>query len=205
MYINVILQTVPFTLLMQSHSFIFLIMYLREPLQQYQSSNNIPQSAQTLDFSLLTNCLRLNLVSRLILLNCSRRSARCRLVYLSIFLALVCSKPRAALHVVRVSRLSQIFLFMLLILDFYPTFCLDLSSYVFLNTSTPLSARFKIVSGSSPINHSYFVAVLVSFSPLQLTNLLLLMVHSPELLSISTSLLSLLIRLPFSCFLCYAK
>ena len=33
----------------ESHCFIFLFMYLGEPLQYYQSSNNLPQTAQTLD------------------------------------------------------------------------------------------------------------------------------------------------------------
>ena len=34
----------------QSHSFIFLFMYLGEPLQYYQSCNNLLQTIQTLDF-----------------------------------------------------------------------------------------------------------------------------------------------------------
>ena len=42
----------PFTLLKQSRSFTFLFMYLGELLQYYQSSNNLPQSTQTLDFDL---------------------------------------------------------------------------------------------------------------------------------------------------------
>ena len=48
MYITVIFQTVPFDIT-QCHSFIFLFMYLGEPLC-YQSSNNLPQTAQILDF-----------------------------------------------------------------------------------------------------------------------------------------------------------
>ena len=91
----------PLTLLMQSHSVIFLFMYLGEPLQYYQSSNNLPQGAQT-------NCLCVNLKSRFALLNTSSRSARCWLVSIvSIFLALCCTTPRVTL----------------LILDLSPSFC----------------------------------------------------------------------------------
>ena len=76
-------------------------MYSGELLQYYQSSNNIPQSAQTLDFD-LKSCF--------VLLNTSSRSARCRLVSVSIFVVLVCSTPRVALLVVELTRLSQPFL-----------------------------------------------------------------------------------------------
>ena len=76
-------------------------MYSGELLQYYQSSNNIPQSAQTLDFD-LKSCF--------VLLNTSNRSARCRLVSVSIFVVLVCSTPRVALLVVELTRLSQPFL-----------------------------------------------------------------------------------------------
>ena len=71
MYINVIFQTVSFDITHAvSYSVIFLFMYLGEPLQYYQSSNNLPQGAQT-------NCLCVNLKSRFALLNTSSRSARC--------------------------------------------------------------------------------------------------------------------------------
>ena len=90
MCINVIFQTVSFYItVMQSRSVTFLFMCLGEPLQYYQSSNNLPESAQTLDFSLLTNCLCLNLKSCFVLRNTSSRSAGCRLVSVSIFLAFV--------------------------------------------------------------------------------------------------------------------
>ena len=110
MHINVIFQTVPFTLLMLSHSFIFIFMYLREPLQYYLSSNNLPQYAQMLDFSLLTNCLCLNIISCFVQLNFSRRHDRCSHVYVPILLVLVRPNPRVAQHVVDVSRPSQTFL-----------------------------------------------------------------------------------------------
>ena len=81
-------------------------MYLGELLQYYQSSNNLPQSAQTLDFDLkscfvllntsttttllysLLTCLRLTLCC-FGFLRTSSHSARCRLVFVSIFVALV--------------------------------------------------------------------------------------------------------------------
>ena len=98
MYINVIFQTVyPFTLLRQCRSFTFLFMYLGERLQYYQSSNNLPQSAQTLDFD-LKSCF--------VLLNTFSRSTRCWLASVSLFVALVCLRPRVALLVVDLS-LSQ--------------------------------------------------------------------------------------------------
>ena len=58
----------PFTLLRQCRSFTFLFMYLGELLQYYQSSNNLPQSVQTLDFD-FKSCF--------VLLNTSSRSTRC--------------------------------------------------------------------------------------------------------------------------------
>ena len=48
MYITAMFQTVPFDIT-HCHSFIFLFMYLGDPLY-YQSSINLPQTAQTLDF-----------------------------------------------------------------------------------------------------------------------------------------------------------
>ena len=65
MYINVIFQTVSYSC---SLSFTFLFMYLGELLQYYQSSNNLPQSAQTFDFD-LKSCF--------VLFNTSSRCARC--------------------------------------------------------------------------------------------------------------------------------
>ena len=62
--INVIFQTIFFSLLKQSRSFTFLFMYLGELLQYYQSSNNLPQSAQTLDFDLKSCFVLLNTSSR---------------------------------------------------------------------------------------------------------------------------------------------
>ena len=77
-------------------------MYLGELLQYYQSSNNLPQSAQTLD---------INLKSCFVLLNTSSRPARRWLVSVgSLFVALVCLGPRVALPVVDLFRLCQRFL-----------------------------------------------------------------------------------------------
>ena len=60
----------------------------------------------------------------------------------------------------------------------------NLSCFVLLDTSTR-SARCKIVSGSSLNILTFFVPVLLSFSPICRPNLLF-MFHSPELLRIST-------------------
>ena len=87
-------------------------MYLGEPLQYYQSSNNLPQGAQTdclsvnLKFCLvltlpvallvqsLQTCLCINL-SCFVLHNTSSRSARCWLVStVSTFFVLCCSIPQ---------------------------------------------------------------------------------------------------------------
>ena len=76
------------------HSFTFLFMYLGELLQYYQSSNNLPQSAQTFDFD-LKFCI--------VLLNTCSRSARCRLVSVSIFHALCCITPRVTLLILDLS------------------------------------------------------------------------------------------------------
>ena len=54
----------PFTLLKESCSFTFIFMYLGELLQYYQSSNNLPQSAETLDFDLKSCFVLLNTPSR---------------------------------------------------------------------------------------------------------------------------------------------
>ena len=83
MYINVIFQTISFYITQASRSFTFLFMYLGELLQYYQSSNNLPQSVQTLDFD-RKSCF--------VLLNTSSRSTRC--------FGLVCLGPRVALLVV---------------------------------------------------------------------------------------------------------
>ena len=127
-----------FTLLMQYHSFTFLFMYLGEPFQYYQSSNKLPQSAQTLGFSLLTNCLGFNLKSCFVFLNTSSRSAGCRLVSVLTFLLCFAVTPRVALLVVDLSRLSHIFLTLccstprvtLLILDLSPSVRLNLCCFV---------------------------------------------------------------------------
>ena len=69
--------------------------------------------------------------------------------------------------------------------------CLNLSCFV-LNTSTR-SAHCSVVSGSYLNTPTFVRPVLVSFYPLSRSNFLLLMFHSPKLLSISTffSLLSI--------------
>ena len=93
-------------------------MYFGELLQYYQSSNNLPQSAQTLDFD-LKSCFVLRrfcstlpvalLVvdlpsSHCLLLWTSSRSALCRLLCLNLCcFGLVCLGPRVALLVVDLS------------------------------------------------------------------------------------------------------
>ena len=91
----------PFTLLRQCCSFTFLFMYLGELLQYYQSSNNLPQSVQTLDFD-LKSCF--------VLLNTSSHSTRCWLASVSLFVALVCLGPRVALLVVDWSQSQSLLL-----------------------------------------------------------------------------------------------
>ena len=105
----------PFTLLKQSRSFTFLFMYLGELLQYYQPSNNLPQSAQTLDFD-LKSCF--------VLLNTSSCSTRCRLVSTSIFVALVCLRPPVTLLVVDLSPAHSLLLW----------FAQDLKSFCSLQT-----------------------------------------------------------------------
>ena len=110
-----IFKLYPFTLLRQCRSFTFLFMYLGELLQYYQSSNKLPQSAQTLDFDLKSCFILLNTSSRsnlccFGLLRTSSRSARCRLVStvetvcfnLSCFLL----KPQLALLAVQLSLVA---------------------------------------------------------------------------------------------------
>ena len=60
-------------------------------------------------FCSFLTCLHLN-ISSFVLLKTLSHSARCRLVSVSIFVALVCSTPRVPLLVVDLSRLSQPFL-----------------------------------------------------------------------------------------------
>ena len=91
----------PFTLLRQCRSFTFLFMYLCELLQYYQSSNNLPQSAQTLDFD-LKSCF--------VLLNTSSCSTRCWLASVSLFVALVFLGPRVTLLVVDLSSSQSLLL-----------------------------------------------------------------------------------------------
>ena len=66
--------------------------------QYYQSSNNLPQSAQTLDFD-LKSCF--------VLLNTSSHSTRCWLASISLFVVLVCLGPRVVLLVVDLASSSQ--------------------------------------------------------------------------------------------------
>ena len=102
--------------------------------------------------------------------------------------ALLCSTPRVALLVVDLSRLSQSFLLCvaqhLELLCSFST-CLrpsvNLSCFVLLNTSIR-SARCSVVSGSFLNTLTFVGPVLVSYSPLWRSNLLLLMFHSRELL-----------------------
>ena len=94
----------PFTLLRQCCSFTFLFMYLGELLQYYQSSNNLPQSAHTLDF---------DLKSWFVLFNTSSRSTRCWLA--SVFVALVSLGPQVALLVVDFSPSQSLLLWFALL------------------------------------------------------------------------------------------
>ena len=117
-------------------------MYLGEPLQYYQSSNSLPQGAQTdclcvnlkscfvltlpvvVDLSLhqsLLLCFAQHLESLCSLLTCLHLNLSC--------LIKVCSTPRVTL----------------LILDLSPSFRHNLSCFVLLNTSTR-SARCSVVS-----------------------------------------------------------
>ena len=84
-----IFKLYPFTLLKQSRSFTFLFMFLGELLHYYQSSNNLPQSVQTLDFD-LKSCF--------VFLNTSSRSTRCWLASVSLFVVLVCLGPWLCLN-----------------------------------------------------------------------------------------------------------
>ena len=121
----------PFTLLKQSRSFTLLFMYLGELLQYYQSSNNLPQSAQTLDFD-PKSCF--------VLLNTSSRSTRCWLASVSLFVALVCLGPRVALLVVELSPSQSLLLwFGLLRTSSRPARCSLVSVSIFhaLCCSTP--------------------------------------------------------------------
>ena len=176
-------------------------------------------------------CLRLNL-SSFGLLNTSTRSARCRLVSVSIFHALCCTTPRVTLHILTCLRLN-LSSFVLLntssgsarcrlisVSTYLCCFkfaqhleslcslltcldCLNLSCFV-LNTSTR-SARCSVVSGGYLNTLTFVGPVLVSVYPLCRSNFLLLMFHSSELLRISTVLSSLSIRFLSCCFLhfCY--
>ena len=121
----------PFTLLRQCCSFTFLFMYLGELLQYYQSSNNLPQSAQTLDF---------NLKSCFVLLSTSSRSTRCWIASFSLFVALVCLGPWVVLLVVDLSPSESFMLCVAqhleLLCPFWTCLHLNLSSFVLLNTSS---------------------------------------------------------------------
>ena len=80
----------PFTLLRQCRSFTFLFMYLGELLQYYQSSNNLPQSAQS--WISISNLAFLSSTLPVALL-----------VSISLFVVLVCLGPRVTLLVVDLS------------------------------------------------------------------------------------------------------
>ena len=95
MYINVIFQTISFTLLKQSHSFTFLFMYL--------CSCSI--ISQVIIYLKVLKCWDFDLKSCFVLLNSSVRSGRW-LVSVALFVALVCLGPLVVLLVVDLS-LSQ--------------------------------------------------------------------------------------------------
>ena len=142
-----------FTLLKQSHSFTFIFMFW---VNRYsiisQVIIDLPQSAQTLHFLLLTNCLCLHLKSCFVLLNSSSRSrsAHCRLVSIFIiFLALFCLTPELLCSLLTCLWLNLKCCFVLLnnlccsactCLD-----CVNLFCFVLVNTSSH-SAHSWLVS-----------------------------------------------------------
>ena len=117
--------------------------------------------------------------------NTSSYSAHSWLVSVLLFVALVCLAPRVSLLVLRLASVLSFHALCcttlrvtLLILDF-----LNLSCFV-LNTSTR-SVRCSVVSGSYlKYTFTFLEPVLVRFWPLCRSNFVLLMLHSPELLSI---------------------
>ena len=172
-------------------------MYLGELLQYYQSSNNLPWK-QTLDFD-LKFCF--------VLLNTCSRFARgllallARLVCTSIFLPLFCSTPRVNLYCFGLLNTSS----------------LSARCWLFSTVSTFLAFCWTPRRNSSALcslfsclcmrlsKYSYFrrtgsCKLLSSVSSCK-SNFLLLMFHSPELLSISSFFSSLSIRFLSSCFL----
>ena len=134
--------------------------------------------------------------------NTSSRFAHCRHVSVSIFLALVCSKPRVALLVVDSTvwiflasfcLTPRVTLFMPLrgrfvsVSIFLALFCLTPPLLVVSTVSTFLnisshSGHCSDVSDSFLNTLTFVKLVLVSCSPFCRSNLLLLMFHSPELL-----------------------
>ena len=162
----------PFTLLKQSRSFTFLFMYLGELFQYYQSSNNLPQSAQTLDFD-LKSCF--------VLLNTSSHSTRCWLAFLSLFVAFVCLGPWVILLVVVFSPSRS---FMLCVAQYLELLCsfltclrLNLSSFVMLNT----------VSVWNIVSVSNFAALVCSTLRVDLLIVILSRLFQPFVLCVETS------------------
>ena len=138
---------------------------MREPFQYYQSSNNLPQSAQTLGFSLLTNCLAFNLKSCFVFLklrfNTSSRFAQ----------------PRVAMFVVDLSRLSQSFLLCVvqhfeLLCSFLTCFCPSVLIFLALFCSTlqqhfeSLALTFFVPTESPSAHVSFTRAFSISTLPL---------------------------------------
>ena len=151
MHINVIFQTVSFYFTQAvsvSHSYLCIWWTVAE-----LSINNLPQSAQTLDFYLKSHFVQLHT---------SGRFARGLLVPVSFF-------PRVAVLVVVLSP-SQSFMLCvatprvtLLILDLFPS---NFSSFVLLNTSS-CSARCRLVQLSAPQSLLlWFAEEMVSLSTL---------------------------------------
>ena len=138
-----------------------------------------------LDFSLLTNCLCLNIKYYFVLLNTSALlvvdlSTSQSFLAVSIFLALCCLTPRVTVLFISTCLRPSVSIFLAL-------FC-----------STPwlalLIVQLSLLSGSFVNNLTFVGPVLVSFS-LGRPNLLLPIFHSPKLFSISTFFSSLSIRL----------
>ena len=137
-------------------------MYLGELLQYYQSCNNQPQSAQTLDFD-LKSCF--------VLLNTSSRSTRRWLASVSLFVALVCLGPWITLLVVDLFQLSQPFL---LCVEHLDSLCLlfsclwRLSKYSYFRRSGSCKLMFhspKLLS-IRPFSHRFeFGFCLAAFCP----------------------------------------
>ena len=177
----------PFTLLKQSRSFTFLFMYLGELLQYYQSSNSLPQSAQTLDF---------NLQSCFLLLNTSSCSTHCWLASVSLF-ALVCLGPRVTLLVVDLSPSHSLFWFVqdlesfLLVVDLFPyqSLPLQFAQHLelicsLLNCLDSYGSLFQLFVLCVETSTRSACCSVVSGGYLNTLTFVGLMFHSPKLLSI---------------------